>query len=519
MTNWVQKCNLFLATCAAGIGGTFQYGYNISVINAPTEYIQRFINETWEDRYQTTLNPHLLTFLWSITVSIFTLGGLIGSQIGGILAIRFGRKGALLINNSSSLLAALLMGISYSAGTFELIIIGRFLIGINSGVSVCVQPLYVNEIAPKAVRGLMSMSSSIFITGGILTGQVIGLRELLGREEYVPLLLSSCCIPAIIQLISLPWLPESPRHLLIDKNNELKCQDALKAFHGSNDYHSEMEDIQKENIALGGEKLKKPWDLYSDPTTRPQLLTVIGLNAGQQFSGINAIYFYATYIFTQAGITANKIPYATVGTGACECLTALTCGFFIERLGRRVLLLGGYSLMAFWCIMLTISLTYQEVYEWVPYLSMVCIFAFILSFGLGPARSIPECHLFFPLPSASTKLFFVGLHPVEKPGKLLNGRLLLCEIKPDVNVLLNARQKKKVFIKEGRKEGGLKQYCFLVFLVECSLVVTLIFFMVPETKNKSFLEIRQLFLNRDIWKMKKTREEIQNGGPLLNTEI
>ncbi|XP_043925676.1 solute carrier family 2, facilitated glucose transporter member 11-like [Protopterus annectens] len=395
----VQKCNLFLATCAAGIGGTFQYGYNVSVINAPTEYIQRFINETWEDRYQTTLNPHLLTFLWSITVSIFTLGGLIGSQIGGVLAIKFGRKGALLINNSVSLLAALLMGISYSANAFELIIIGRFIIGISSASQESQgknksplpanpqRPTSVGKQTTQQVKGKSALDVFLADDSGVPDSAIIWKHrkmELLGGEEYVPLLLSSCCIPAIIQLISLPWFPESPRHLLIDKNNVLECQDALKAFHGSNDYHSEMEDIQKEHIALGGEKLKKPWDLFTDPTTRPQLLTVIGLNAGQQFSGIDAIYFYATYIFTQAGITANNIPYATVGTGACECLTALTCGFFIERLGRRVLLLGGYSLMAFWCIMLTIALTYQELYEWVPYLSMVCIFAFILSFGLGP---------------------------------------------------------------------------------------------------------------------------------------
>uniref|UniRef100_A0A670KHR6 Major facilitator superfamily (MFS) profile domain-containing protein n=1 Tax=Podarcis muralis TaxID=64176 RepID=A0A670KHR6_PODMU len=105
----------------------------------------------------------------------------------------------------------------------------------------------------------------------------------------------------------------------------------------------------------------------------------------------------------------------TLGTGACECLTALTCGLLIESMGRRVLILGGYSLMTLWCIVLTFSLTYQvgwerqhaalasakpshvlslpQVYSWAPYLSMACIFAFILSFGLGPGTSSQgSCH-------------------------------------------------------------------------------------------------------------------------------
>uniref|UniRef100_A0A674JE51 Major facilitator superfamily (MFS) profile domain-containing protein n=1 Tax=Terrapene triunguis TaxID=2587831 RepID=A0A674JE51_9SAUR len=124
------------------------------------------------------------------------------------------------------------------------------------------------------------------------------------------------------------------------------------------------------------------------------------------------IYFYASYIFKQAGIPAEKIPYVTLGTGACECLTALTCGLLIDYMGRRLLIIGGYTLMSFWCIVLTFSLTYQvlrsahvrhemqylylqttsqcyhpkfgPLYPWVPYLSMASIFAFILSFGLGP---------------------------------------------------------------------------------------------------------------------------------------
>ncbi|NXY50511.1 GTR11 protein, partial [Ceuthmochares aereus] len=163
---------------------------------------------------------------------------------------------------------------------------------------------------------------------------------------------------------------------------------ALKRFHGSSEYRREMEDIQRECFALDGEKPRKPWQLFTDRGVRWQLITVIVMTMGQQLSGINAIYFYATYIFKQAGISAEKIPYVTLGTGGCECLTALTCGLLIDYVGRRCLIIGGYLLMTLWSIVLTLSLTYQELYSWVPYVSMAAIFAFILSFGLGPGSGI-----------------------------------------------------------------------------------------------------------------------------------
>ncbi|XP_039240052.1 solute carrier family 2, facilitated glucose transporter member 11-like isoform X4 [Pipra filicauda] len=374
---------LFLAVCAVGIGGTFQYGYNVSIINAPTQHIHKFLNETWTSRYHKELNPDLLTFLWSVIASIFSLGGLCGALMGGSMAIRLG-------------------------------------------------------------------------------------RELLGEEKYWPLLLSSSCFPAFAQLLFLPWFPESPRYLLIDRGDELSCAKALKRFHGSSEYRREMEDIQRESSALDGEKPKKPWQLFTDRGVRWQLITVIVMTMGQQLSGINAIYFYATYIFEAAGISAEKIPYVTLGTGACECLTALSCGLLIDYVGRRYLIIGGYLLMTLWCTVLTLSLTYQDLYSWVPYVSMMCIFAFILSFGLGPGGITN---------TLIAELFVQS----SRPAAYMIGGTLSWISFFTIGMLFP-------FI-----VNGLKQYCFLVFLLECSFVAAFIFLVIPETKNKSFLEIKKEF--------------------------
>nr|XP_034953907.1 solute carrier family 2, facilitated glucose transporter member 11-like isoform X1 [Zootoca vivipara] len=481
---------LLLAVCAAGIGGTFQYGYNVSIINAPTQHIHKFLNDTWQRRYQAELSSSMLTLLWSTIASIFSLGGLFGAHLGGSLAIHLGRKGTLLMNNFIAILAAILMGVSFPAGLYELLIVGRFLIGINTGIGLCVQPLYIGEAAPKHLRGAMVMGSSIFLTGGILTGQVIGLRELLGGEAYWHLLLSSSCFPAFIQLLTLPWFPESPRFLFIDRGDEMKSIKAMKRFHGPLNYQAEMEDIQKERFALGGEAAKKPWQLFTDRSIRWQLITIILLPMGQQLSGINAIYFYASYVFEEAGIPRENIPYVTLGTGACECLTALTCGLLIESMGRRVLILGGYSLMTFWCIVLTFSLTYQ-VYSWAPYLSMACIFAFILSFGLGPGGVTN---------TLTTELFTQSSRPA---AYMIAGSVSWLSFFT-IGMLFP-------FIVK-----GLKQYCFIVFLLECCLVVIFISFVIPETKNKTFLEIKREFHKLNFGRTKEQEGELCERQHLSN---
>uniref|UniRef100_A0A8C2XLY6 Solute carrier family 2 member 11b n=1 Tax=Cyclopterus lumpus TaxID=8103 RepID=A0A8C2XLY6_CYCLU len=460
--------SLLMAACAACIGGTFQYGYNISIINAPTMHVQKFINQTWRERYQTNISADALTLLWSTIVSIFTIGGLIGVTVGGMLSVKLGRKGTLLANNIFALMAALLMGLSYHTGLFELLIIGRLLTGLNAGIGICAQTLYLGEIAPTALRGGMGMGTSIFITVGILTGQVMGLKELLGKEEHWPLLLSTTCVPAFLQLLILPWFPESPRYLLIDRGEEQGFEKALKQLHGTDACDGEREDIEKERNNLVDFQTKKPWQLFTDRSVRWQLVAIGLLNAAQQLNGINAIYFYADYLFRQSGIPTDKIPYVTIGTGACECITALTCGLLIDRLGRKVLIAGGYALMSICCILFTLTLSFQDASPVVPYLSMGCLFAFVLSFGLGPGgvTNILTTELFTQTTRPAAYMiagslnwlsfFFIGL------------------VFPFIVL-------------------GLQQYCFLVFLAVCSFMAMYIFFVIPETKNKTFIEIQNEF--------------------------
>lgn len=141
-----------------------------------------------------------------------------------MVADRFGRKGGLLINNILVILTVVFEGASKSAGSYEMLIVGRFLIGINSGLNAGLAPMYLAEISPVHLRGAVGTVYQLVITISILTSQVLGLGKILGTATQWPLLFSLTIVPAIFQIATLPICPESPKYLLLSKGKDLKAQ-------------------------------------------------------------------------------------------------------------------------------------------------------------------------------------------------------------------------------------------------------------------------------------------------------
>uniref|UniRef100_UPI00398E9567 solute carrier family 2, facilitated glucose transporter member 11-like n=1 Tax=Pristiophorus japonicus TaxID=55135 RepID=UPI00398E9567 len=468
----LQNRGLLLTIFAACIGGTFQYGFNLTIINAPTTYIQTFINETWTGRYGTHLESRVITLIWSIIMATYSIGGLVGALIAGPMAITCGRRNSLLLNNVFILVGALLMGLSKTAKSFEMILIGRFCSGINSGVGMNVSPMYLGESAPKQIRGMAALSAAPFTAAGLVMGQIIGLREILGSEELWPLLLASCAVPALIQLITLPWCPESPRYLLIDRENKNLCIKALKRLRGKVNFTAEMDEMLKEQTALQGQSTKRLWDLFQDRSVRWQLIITFVLGSAIQLCGNDAAYFYAVYVFRAAGIPTEKIQYVAIGTGCCELITSLTSNLFVERIGRRMLLVGGYSSMVVCGILFTISLTLQDKISWMPYMSMICIFASILSFGIGPAGVTGVIPM---------EIFDQTARPM---AYMISGSLLW------INLTV-------IGVTFPFVVGGLGSLCYVPFLSFSFLAALFIGIFLPETKGKTYLEISEEFHKRN----------------------
>ncbi|OXB64684.1 hypothetical protein ASZ78_008760 [Callipepla squamata] len=126
----VQYRKLLLMILVLGIGGTHLAGFQMSVINYTSPFIQKFINETWMERYGSALHKETLTLFWSFIVSAYCVGGMIGCLCSGYLTAKYGKKKCLLINDVVLIIATLNTGFSRRAKSFEMILIGRFLEGI-----------------------------------------------------------------------------------------------------------------------------------------------------------------------------------------------------------------------------------------------------------------------------------------------------------------------------------------------------------------------------------------------------
>lgn len=125
--------HLLFAIAASAFGASFQHGYNTGVMNAPQRVVGQWINETYTHRFSMAADQTTVDLIYSVIVAIFAIGGMIGALATAYVAERFGRKGGLLLNNVFVFIAAVLMGFSRICQSYEMLIAGRFFIGVNSG--------------------------------------------------------------------------------------------------------------------------------------------------------------------------------------------------------------------------------------------------------------------------------------------------------------------------------------------------------------------------------------------------
>ncbi|XP_048820373.1 solute carrier family 2, facilitated glucose transporter member 11-like isoform X2 [Lagopus muta] len=458
-----------------GIGGSFPYGFHISVINAPSVHIRNFINETWMERHGSPLHPETIMLLWSFIVSVFGIGGFLGSLCCGYLTTRYRKKKCQIATNLIMLVAALLMALSKTAKSFELILAGRFLYGIGTGFSLNIHPQYVGEISPKKLRGFTNSTVSVFLTLGKLTGQVIGLREILGSEALWPWLLAFGGLSALLQLVTLPFFPESPSYLLIQKGNEEAFRKAIRKLWGEGDHQAEIDDIMKEKVAMTSTKTLRVLELIKEPSMRWQLYIGMILMTTLQLCGVNAIYFYCFEVFHTAKFEEHLIPYVSLGVGLCECLSSILCSTLIERFGRKVLLWRGYTLMCSVLALLTTTLSLQHRFFWLHYFSVVLIFLFVIFYGIGPSgASITVIVEIFSQSFRPSAFLIVGC--INWTGLFVLGMVFPLIV------------------------DNLGPFCFLIFLGILASSATFVYLYLPETKGKSIMEIMAEFNNLNFGK-------------------
>ena len=274
------------------------------------------------DRYEEKIEESNLVLIFSLAVNAFVIGGMIGGLSGGWLANKVGRKNGLLYSQALSLTGAILSGCSKPAGAYEMIIVGRLLIGIACGLFTGLAPLYITEVAPLSIRGGMGIFNQLAVVSGIFLGQILGLNGVMGSADYWPILVSFTAFPSALQTILLFALPESPRYgffkkkisimisllfffffqiyryLILEKKDEAAGTQALKKLRNTDDIDEELDDIKAEANASSNETSLSIWQLLRTPNLRLALFVTVCMHLSQQLSGINAIFYYSTKFFT-----------------------------------------------------------------------------------------------------------------------------------------------------------------------------------------------------------------------------
>ncbi|XP_048488692.1 glucose transporter type 1 isoform X4 [Plutella xylostella] len=468
-----QGLTFFLSyAILAAVLGMLQFGYNTGVINAPGRNIENFMKDVYKDRYGKDIQEDSVNKLYSIAVSIFAIGGMLGGFSGGMIANRFGRKGGLLLNNILGISGASLMGFTKISHCYEMLFFGRFIIGVNCGLNTSLVPMYISEIAPLNLRGGLGTVNQLAVTVGLLLSQVLGIEQILGTDEGWPILLGLAICPAILQLLLLPACPESPRYLLITRQWEEEARRALRRLRASNQVEEDIEEMRAEERAQQAEASISMRELLCSPTLRAPLLIGVVMQLSQQLSGINAVFYYSTSLFTSSGLTDESAKFATMGIGAIMVGMTLVSLPLMDRTGRRTLHLYGLGGMFIFSIFITISFLIKEMIDWMSYLSVVSTLSFVVFFAVGPG-SIPWL--------ITAELFSQGPRPSAMA----------------IAVLVNWMANFVVGIGFPSMKALLENYTFLPFSVFLAIFWIFTYKKVPETKNKTFEEILALFRNNN----------------------
>lgn len=317
-------------TLAAALGGLL-FGFDTSVINGAVDSIKS--------------DFHLGSAAVGITVAITLIGCAIGAWFAGQLADAWGRKPVMLL--AAVLFVASSIGSGFAFADWDLMA-WRLIGGLAIGIASVIAPAYIGEIAPAKYRGGLSSLQQLAITLGIflallsdaaLAGSAGGAAKELwwGLPAWRWMLLVGV-IPALVYGILSLTIPESPQFLIRKKRKD-DALEVIRNVTGASDPQKRMDEIEE---SLENEKRASYRDLRGKALgLQPILWIGIGMAAFQQLVGINAIFYYSTTLWKSVGFSESDSFVTSVITAVINVVLTFVAIFFVDKVGRKKLLLIG----------------------------------------------------------------------------------------------------------------------------------------------------------------------------------
>lgn len=320
---------IILISCIATIGG-FLFGFDSGVINGTVDGLRVAFNS---DSMGT-----------GFSVSSMLLGCAVGAFFAGTLADKYGRRALLIVAAVFFIISAWGSGIATSSFEF---IIYRILGGLAVGAASVMCPAYISEVALARYRGKLSSVQQIAIITGLTAAFVSNyfLAEFAGSSlskfwlgyETWRWMFWVELVPAVIFLLALLAIPESPR-FLVASGQKARAQDVLNKLYGTIDGDIKMREIDA-SLAADHHKPRLS-DLIDKATNkiRPIMWVGVGLAVLQQLVGINVVFYYGAVLWQAAGFSESHSLLINVVSGSVSIAACFITFFLVDRIGRKPLL-------------------------------------------------------------------------------------------------------------------------------------------------------------------------------------
>jgi len=361
---------LFIALIAA-IGGLL-FGYDTAVINGANELLRSHFSIESEAEYG-----------WACSSAL--VGCIIGAFFAGFMGDFLGRRKSLLVCAILFAVSAVGSALPQSVNEF---VIYRIIGGVGVGAASLLSPMYIAEIAPARLRGRLVSLNQLAIVIGILLAfflnyfiQSYGTGRIVGGQAWNEVngwrwMFGSETLPAVLFFLMLLLVPESPRFLMA-RGKEALARAVLGKMVSGDEVDRQVGEI---SAALARER--GTFGELFRPGIRIALLIGIVLAIFQQWTGINAVMYYSTSVFKQAGFAANTAFVSSVAVGLTNLAFTFVGIALVDRLGRKPLLIGGAAVQAVALAVVAVAFASGARGWWV----LVAVLAFVGAFAasLGP---------------------------------------------------------------------------------------------------------------------------------------
>ncbi len=443
-----------LFVCLVATLGGLLFGYDTAVIAGAIGFLKTRFD----------LTPALEG--WAASCAL--LGCVVGVSISGFVGDRFGRKKLLLLAGALFALSAIGTALPPTLSWF---VVFRILGGVGVGAASVAVPMYIAEIAPSHMRGMLVSGNQLAIVSGMLVVYFVNYLIANSGDEAWNIaygwrwMFGSGLVPSALFVVLLTAVPESPRWLT-GKGRREEARNILTRVDGPEAASLELQAIRNsiENEAASRIRLFQPG-------LRMVLTVGVVLAVLQQVTGINVFLYYAPEIFKKLGSGTDAALLQTITIGATNLLFTIVAIYTVDRWGRKPLMLVGATGMGLCLVGMGSAAWAQQTAVWVLFFILGYIGCFALS--IGPVTWVILSEI-FPTRVRAKALGFATLC-------LWSANFVVSQTFPMLN--------ENVWLVGAFHHG----FPFFIYAAMCLVELLFVWRFVPETRRQSLEQIEKLW--------------------------